>query len=63
MKRPQSPCKGCKDRQLGCHADCKAYSEFKTDCEAYRDQVSEAIGGSKRFAYTKRRQERVWKVR
>ena len=63
MIRPQSPCKGCKDRQLGCHTDCRAYIEFKTDSEDYKDQLSEAIGGSKRVTYNKRRQTKVWGIK
>ena len=24
-----SPCKGCKDRKIGCHAGCEAYKDFR----------------------------------
>lgn len=23
------PCKGCKERKVGCHASCEAYKEWK----------------------------------
>lgn len=28
-----SPCKDCKNRKLGCHGECKKYSEFKAKIE------------------------------
>lgn len=28
-----SPCFGCKDRVLGCHAICRLYSKFKYDLD------------------------------
>jgi hypothetical protein len=32
-----NPCKNCKDRHRGCHAECEAYLEFKEKCEIIRD--------------------------
>lgn len=32
MKHP--PCKGCEERQHGCHGKCKRYSEWKADVDA-----------------------------
>lgn len=26
-------CKGCKDRHIGCHGDCKKYAEFRRKTE------------------------------
>ena len=36
--RPQSPCKGCENRYVGCHSNCDDYLEFrgKTDEMAKR---------------------------
>lgn len=63
MKRPESPCANCKDRQVGCHALCKAYADFKAATDDYKEQVCTAIGGSKRITYNKRRQVKVWGIR
>lgn len=34
---PLNPCKGCTDRQIGCHGSCAAYTEWK----AFNDEVRE----------------------
>lgn len=30
IKVPDPPCKNCADREVGCHAKCTRYSEWKT---------------------------------
>lgn len=50
-----SPCKGCNDRRLGCHADCKAYSEWAADNEAERQALrADKLVGSGRSTASKR---------
>ena len=29
MPVPQSPCKDCEDRFLGCHSNCESYAAFQ----------------------------------
>lgn len=33
-----APCKGCKDRVLGCHSDCERYLEFSRENERIKEQ-------------------------
>lgn len=35
MERPKAPCKGCEDREIGCHAWCKKYQEYRQEMDAY----------------------------
>lgn len=49
MKRPNNPCKGCKDRWVDetttCHAKCLAYAEFNRLNQEYNDEVRKnAVG-------------------
>lgn len=30
---PNSPCKGCSNRYVGCQAKCSSYNDWKTDFE------------------------------
>lgn len=32
----QSPCKDCEKRQIGCHAACRAYQEYKQHHDAVK---------------------------
>lgn len=34
----QAPCKGCKEREVGCHGSCDRYLEFAAEREAIRDK-------------------------
>ena len=38
----QTPCKGCPDRYVGCHAECLRYEEWKIIHQAELDHVREA---------------------
>ena len=29
------PCKGCEARQVGCHADCEKYIDFRREADQY----------------------------
>lgn len=57
MKRPESPCKGCKDRRLGCHADCKA--ETKT----YNSIVSQAADYGQVVTYSRTQLKRMGRIK
>ena len=37
-----TPCKGCPDRYVGCHAECLRYEEWKIIHQAEVDQAREA---------------------
>lgn len=39
MNGQNSPCYGCEDRHVGCHADCAKYVEYRDNCDAYRELV------------------------
>lgn len=43
MKRLESPCKDCGNREVGCHAKCKAYQEFAADRKEVYQQRYEAV--------------------
>lgn len=34
----RAPCKGCEERQVGCHAGCEKYLEFAAEREVIRDK-------------------------
>lgn len=36
LAKIMSPCKGCSDRQLQCHAFCSKYKKYKEDTEAVK---------------------------
>ena len=36
------PCKGCEDREIGCHAKCSKYIEWKTEWDRRRNEITEA---------------------
>lgn len=33
------PCKGCTDREIGCHSKCSEYNEWKTEWDKRREDV------------------------
>ena len=35
--RKECPCRGCPDRKLLCHSQCKAYQEWKADYESRKE--------------------------
>lgn len=35
----QSPCKGCDDRHLKCHATCERFLEYRQKYQAERDRI------------------------
>ena len=60
------PCKGCTDREIGCHAKCSKYIEWKTEWDKRKNMITEAkifeyevgeikVAGLKRMQKGKRR--------
>ena len=41
MRTPEAPCKGCEERQVGCHASCGKYAEFRKKRDEYNEIVVE----------------------
>lgn len=39
----RNPCKGCEDREVGCHADCKRYADWKVEKDRLREERSEYL--------------------
>lgn len=37
---PQSPCKDCPDRYLGCHDRCEKYQQFKVDLVNAKNELN-----------------------
>lgn len=37
--RTKSPCLGCESRELGCHAYCEDYQDFKSENETVNNQI------------------------
>lgn len=35
MGKPQSTCRDCKDRYVGCHSKCERYIEYRKELEMY----------------------------
>ena len=33
-----TPCKGCERREIGCHAKCKDYAEFKAELKKLNEK-------------------------
>lgn len=55
MNPIDSPCRGCRDREVGCHAKCGRYAEFRAEVDAYNDE--------QRMAHTPRTRLRAAQVR
>ena len=36
MSNKDAPCKGCKDRHVGCHSGCEMFAEYKKNIEAIK---------------------------
>ena len=37
--KPQSPCLECEEREIGCHAQCEKYEEYRSELEAWKQTV------------------------
>lgn len=42
FNRP-SPCRGCTDRAVGCHANCERYNAWKRELDAYNKRIDDAM--------------------
>lgn len=42
MARPSSPCKGCENREAGCHAKCESYLSYRKSMDEFNDKVYQA---------------------
>lgn len=38
MKRPESPCWLCADRQPGCHSECDKFAEYQERLQKYNER-------------------------
>ena len=36
-----APCKGCEDREIGCHSHCDRYAEFRKVVDEKREMIKE----------------------
>lgn len=43
MGKPNSPCKICNDRYIGCHSKCDKYNKYKNNLEKINKQQKEDI--------------------
>lgn len=39
-KMKQPPCKGCNDRNMGCHSTCKKYLDWKNEVDALNKEIN-----------------------
>ena len=39
MRKPQSPCLDCADREPGCHGECEAFREYSEQQVRYKDNI------------------------
>lgn len=37
MSKKEQPCKDCKDRYVGCHADCERYARQKAELRRVKE--------------------------
>lgn len=61
MKKPESPCNGCVDRMLGCHACCEKYIVFQQQVRIYNALVTENTKREDRVKYSESRLRRMYK--
>lgn len=41
---PQSPCRDCKERFLGCHSTCEAYIKYRKDIAVAKKEYNRIRG-------------------
>lgn len=39
--KPQSPCRNCEERKVGCHSECEKYISFSESLRKWNDIVAE----------------------
>ena len=38
--QPQSPCKDCQDRHMGCHSTCQLYIDYDVANKRYKEELN-----------------------
>lgn len=61
MKKPQAPCLGCKDREVGCHSKCERYKEYAELAKKNREIRREM--GDKEYTSRPKISQTEWKRR
>lgn len=56
MSSPIAPCKGCSEREIGCHGSCEKYSEYR---DVVNDIRKKQLEEQKYVNYTAVRKERL----
>lgn len=41
-RKPDCPCKGCSDRNAGCHSACEKYADWSKEEKAINDKITAA---------------------
>lgn len=60
MRKPESPCLGCKHRTADCHAKCKCYKWYHAEQEMYKEFVGGQIADEGRAnSYNKEKRDRL----
>jgi len=54
-----APCKGCEEREVGCHARCAAYTEWKTEHDRRKKEEYDAKKGRETLSHGALR--KIWK--
>lgn len=58
--KPQSPCKDCEGRKVGCHADCEKYQGYCVELEEWKQTVKvEKEDGKEAKAFRRSSYERI----
>lgn len=47
MSQIDCPCKGCGERKINCHQDCKKYRQFKAKVNAYKKKYGDYVNAVK----------------
>lgn len=61
MRKPKSPCDGCIDRALRCHAHCGKYITYQQQCSAYGALVTGNARREDRVKYSISRLRKMYK--
>lgn len=61
MNKPIVPCKGCEEREVGCHGICEKYKLFQKENAAYTKEAKEERERFLRFPPTIRAMENAYR--
>ena len=45
--KPKAPCRGCEEREIGCHSTCKAYTDFRAELDEHNARVRKILDEKK----------------